>query len=188
MDILTILGSPRRHGNTARVLGRFEELAGSAHRVDRVNITDHVVHGCRGCNACQSCAEEPGCGQDDDAVSILVRMIAADVVVYATPLYSWDYSAQLKALVDRHYCLVKWGDDPDPTSLIEGKRVALLVTCAGPVEGNADVIQVIFDRGMAYSHCRVAGKYIVPNCTTPEALGDRAEETARRMLADLTAG
>ena len=188
MNIMTILGSPRKRGNTAAVLGLFEDLAGSAHQIERVNIADHTVKGCLGCSACQRIEEEPGCGQDDDAVGIFVRMIAADVVVYTTPLYAWDFSAQMKALIDRQYCLVKWGEGPEPSALLAGKRVALLVTCAGPVEDNADVIQVVFDRSMEYSRCEVVGKYIVPHCTTPEELGDKAEKTARQMLADIVGG
>lgn len=188
MHIATILGSPRKRGNTAAVLSRFEELVTPTHQVERINITDYTVKGCLGCNACQKVDDEPGCIQDDDAVAIFVRLIAADRIVYATPLYAWDFSAQLKALIDRHYCLVKWGGDPSPRALLADKQVALLVTCAGPVEENADLIQVVFDRLMAYTRCQVIGKYIVPHCTTPEELGERGEKTAREMFREIAGG
>lgn len=53
MKILTILGSPKKHGNTATVLKRFEELISPLHQVERINLRDYTIHGCLGCNVCQ---------------------------------------------------------------------------------------------------------------------------------------
>jgi len=125
MHILTILGSPRKHGNTAAVLAQFENLASAQHTIERINITDWTVRGCLGCNTCQRTLDEPGCCQRDDGVALLERILAADLVVYASPVYSWGLTAQLKALFDRHYCLVKW--DANEKALMEGRRAMLLV-------------------------------------------------------------
>ncbi len=183
MKILTILGSPRKHGNTAAVLKQFEDLL--PYPFERINITDHPVKGCLGCDACQKKKDKPGCCQSDGLNFILPRIMSADVVVYATPLYAWDFSAQMKALIDRHYCLVKWNDTQHGESLIPGKRAALLVTCSGEIENNADTIQTIFDREINYLKGTVIGKYIVPNCSTPRAMGDKAITTAQAMIRDL---
>ena len=48
-----------------------------------------------------------------------------------------------------------------------GKRTALLVTCGGDAADNADLIQVMFEREIAYLRGVVVGKYVVANCTTP---------------------
>ena len=48
MKITTILGSPRKQGNTAAVLNHFEALVTPAHPVERVNLVDYSVKGCRG--------------------------------------------------------------------------------------------------------------------------------------------
>ncbi|MDM8551633.1 flavodoxin family protein [Desulfobacterales bacterium HSG2] len=186
MKITTILGSPRKKGNTANVLGMFEERVAQGHEVDRINITEYKVNGCLGCGACQKKSDEPGCVQKDDAVSLFGRMTEADVVIYASPLYCWSFSAQMKALIDRHFCLVKNYGTPDHKSLVDGKRTALLVTCGGPVEDNADLIQEIFNRVNLYAKCDVIGKYILPFCTTPDALGDEAAEMAKKMAGDIT--
>ena len=106
MKVLTLLGSPRKTGNTATVLARFEKLISRAHRVHRVTIIEHEIRGCLGCAACQAKPDEPGCVQKDDCVSILNQIIESDLVIYATPLYCWCFSSQMKALLDRHYCLV----------------------------------------------------------------------------------
>ena len=188
MKIATILGSPRKRGNTAAVLQAFEALAAPQHEIDRINITDYHVAGCLGCDHCFSVLAEPGCAQRDDAVELLERILAADLVVYAAPVYCWAFPAQLKALLDRHYCLVKWQDGEVAAALMAGKRAALLVTCGGDAEDNADLIQTMFEREIAYVRGVVAGKYVVANCTTPAELAGRAAEMGRRMARELIGG
>ncbi len=188
MRIMTIMGSPRPSGNTAKVLGMCEELLAREHEVDRIDLADFEVKGCRGCDACKKVFDEPGCVQKDDAVALFERMIQADGIIYASPLYCWSFPGPLKAFLDRHYCLVTGYGTPDYRSLIEEKRTALLVTCAGSVENNADLIQEIFSRCGDYLRCEVVGKYIVPFCTTPDDLGEKAMVAAKRMAEDILGG
>ncbi len=186
MKIMTILGSPKKKGNTAAVLGMFEEIVGKEHEVDRVNISDSNVKGCIGCYACQRTTDEPGCVQKDDCGSIIDRILAADAVIYATPLYDWSFTSQIKALLDRQLCLATGYGTPEHKSLIEGKKITFLVTCAGPVENNADLIQVIFDRMFTnFLKADITGKYVVPFCTSPDQLGDEAMETAKQMAENV---
>jgi multimeric flavodoxin WrbA len=187
MKVMTILGSPKNKGNTATVLGMFEEIISKSNEIDRVNVRDCDINGCLGCYACQRTPDEPACVQKDDAGSTLERMIDADAVVYATPLYDWSFSAQLKALLDRHLCLVTGYASPAYKSLVEGKKMALLVTCGGPVENNADLIQSNFDRIVDYLKADTAGKYVVPGCTTPDTMGDEAMEIAKQIARDMVA-
>lgn len=183
MQIATILGSPRKQGNTATILKALEErLVEQQHQVDRINITDYTVKGCLGCDACRKVKDEFNCAQRDDAESLFTRMIAADLIVYSTPLYCWGFTAQMKALMDRHYCLVKWDGTPDYFSFLAQKPTMLLVTCGDAVENNADLIQTLFDRENSYCKSAVMGKYVVPYCTTPEALGEDGLEAANDMF------
>ena len=189
MQLTTVLGSPRKKGNTARVLEMFESLMTQrGYEVDRINIVDCEVNGCLGCQACKQVKHEPGCKQQDDAVGIFERMMAADAVIYATPLYTYGFPSQMKALVDRQNCLVTGYGGPEYTPLLRGKRIALLVTCGGPVEENADLIQEAFERESQYQAWDVVGKYVVPFCSTPDALGDKAMETAEQMARDILGG
>ena len=185
MKVTTILGSPKKKGNTATVLGMFEEIVSKEHEIDRINMADCNVNGCLGCYACQGTSDEPGCVQEDDAGSILERIMNADVVVYATPLFDWSFSSQMKALLDRHLCLVTGYGTPEYKSLVAGKKLMLLVTCGGPEENNADLIQANFDRIGDYLNGANAGKYVVPFCTTPDKLGDNAMETVKRMAGNI---
>jgi multimeric flavodoxin WrbA len=185
MNIFTILGSPRRKGNTAGVLDMVERELGDTHRVDRLDIASVKINGCLGCGKCRQASDHPGCAQNDDAVSVFQRMLAADAVIYSTPLYCWGFSAQMKALIDRHYCLVTGFGTADHRSLLAGKPVALMVTCAGAVEGNADVIQTLFNRLCHYDQARIVNKTVVPHCTTPDALGEDARAAARKLAGDI---
>lgn len=180
MKILTILGSPRRRGNTAAVLGMFEQLAAPGHQVERLNLTDYTINGCLGCDACQQELDEPGCRQRDDALAIFARIEAADLIVYASPVYAWSITAQLKALFDRHYCLVKW--NAGEKALLTGRKAMLLVTCGGSAAENADLVQPMFARQMACMKMEVAGQFVVDNCTIPDELGERAAAVATEMV------
>ncbi len=78
MKIITILGSPKKKGNTAKVLSMFEDKVENNHEVERINVTKYNVGGCLGCYKCQESKDEPGCVQKDDALAIFEKMIQAN--------------------------------------------------------------------------------------------------------------
>jgi multimeric flavodoxin WrbA len=108
-------------------------------------------------------------------------MIQADAIVYASPLFCWSFTSQIKPLIDRHFCLVSGEGTPDYNSLICGKKAALLVTCAGPIEGNCDAIKSIFKGFTDYLKLETKGDYILPFCTTPESIGDEGDELSDKL-------
>lgn len=184
MRILTIFGSPRKRGNTHSVLCQFEALAARQHTVERITVVDHNIHGCLGCQKCQKVMDRPGCVQKDDAPALLERILAADLLVYASPLYAWDFTAQMKALFDRHFCLIKWNSDPI-ISLMQDKQAALFVTCGDAIEDNADVIQTVFRRQMGVCRIEVRGIYILPNASLEKARGAEGAQIAQQMAGEL---
>ena len=123
---------------------------------------------------------------EDDAWTIFDKMIRADAIVYATPLYCWSFTSQMKPLIDRHFCLVSDDGTPDHNSLISGKSAALLVSCAGPVEGNCDAIQHIFAGFTDYLKLTWKGNFILPFCSTPDAVGDEGSELAANLARAIT--
>ena len=184
MKIVTLMGSPRKKGNTDIVLSLFEaKMKENGHRVERINIAGKKIAGCSGCWACAKAKSAPGCAFKDGAIPVFKSMMSADATVYATPLYCWDFTSQMRALIDRHVCLVSGFETPAHASALEGKTTALLVTCEGPVKDNADLIQIMFDRLNGYGKSCVAGKFIVPGCVSPESIGPKAEKTAVKMVA-----
>ena len=98
--ILILSSSPRRGGNSDRLCERF--LAGAqeaGHEVEKVFLKDYKIGYCTGCGTCFNGARP--CPQRDDADGILDKMIAADVIVMATPVYFYTLCAQMKTLIDR---------------------------------------------------------------------------------------
>jgi len=187
MKIATIMGSPRIKGNTNKVLEMFEqEISAGDHTIDRINITKYKVNGCIGCFKCAEDNENPGCVQKDDCMALFDRMMDADAIVYASPLYWFSFSAQIKPLIDRHACLIKGLDTPEYKSLIADKPAALLVTCDGPIEDNADAVQTIFDRILEYCAMKPVGKYFVIDCITKGSLDKQAPDVAKAMASDFS--
>jgi len=78
MRIMTILGSPRRQGNTAKVLGWIEEqFRADGHEVDRANILDYRVQGCGECMACKKgTIELCSLGDDADTTGVVCGQLA----------------------------------------------------------------------------------------------------------------
>lgn len=98
--ILILSSSPRRGGNSDLLCDEFMRGARQAgHAVEKIFLRDCEVGYCTGCGACYN-GEKP-CPQRDDAAAILDRMVEADVIVMATPVYFYTMSAQMKTLIDR---------------------------------------------------------------------------------------
>lgn len=97
--ILLLSSSPRRHGNSDRLCDEFLRGAREAgHDAEKISLRDCRIGYCTGCGVCY---DTRTCPQRDDAAQIVGKMIAADVIVLATPVYFYTMSAQMKTLIDR---------------------------------------------------------------------------------------
>ena len=98
--ILILSASPRRRGNSAALCTRFAEGSASAgHDVETIILADKNINYCLACGSCYQRGHS--CPQKDDASEILQKMIDADVIVMATPVYFYTMCAQMKTLIDR---------------------------------------------------------------------------------------
>ncbi|MGB2579465.1 multimeric flavodoxin WrbA [Elusimicrobium simillimum] len=98
-QILVISGSPRKGGNSDILCDEFIKGAKeSGHTAEKVFISGKNIAYCKGCMACMNTAK---CVIQDDAADILDKMVQADIIVFATPIYFYNMSAQLKTLIDR---------------------------------------------------------------------------------------
>jgi multimeric flavodoxin WrbA len=101
--VIGISGSPHRHGNTETLLDRFLEGAKNAGAgVEKVILKDLSYSACRGCNACHKTGN---CIVQDDAIVLYEKMMAADCVAVASPIYTMGITAELKGLIDREQFL-----------------------------------------------------------------------------------
>lgn len=188
MRVVTLLGSARKKGNTATVLGWVEDgIRSGGHAVERIALDGRSINGCLGCARCREHPDGIACVQQDDAVAIMERMVAADGVLFASPVYFWGFSAQIKLLIDRTYALATHYHQPGHTSLMAGKRVGLLVTGAGPYEGNAEGLFTAFDRIAGYYLAHQAGTLYVGDCSGPDELPGTARGEALELARALCA-
>lgn len=128
--ILVVQGGGRPHGNTAQLVEAFAKGARDAgHLVEVISLRKSEVNGCIGCNACRY--GKP-CVQKDSFNSLVPKIKAADLIVFASPLLFWTLSSQLKAFIERFYCLAEEDSNP-PYGRYEKypvKDAALLMTSA----------------------------------------------------------
>lgn len=99
-SILILSSSPRRGGNSDTLSDEFLRGASDAgHTVEKIFLRDKTINYCTGCSTCS--LQGKSCPQKDDMPEILDKMIAADIIVMATPVYFYTMSAQMKTLIDR---------------------------------------------------------------------------------------
>lgn len=99
-EVLIISSSPRKGGNSDMLCDEFAKGATAAgHSVEKVFLKDKEINYCTGCGLC---TERKGiCSQKDDMEEIKNKMISADVIVFATPIYFYTMAGQMKTFIDR---------------------------------------------------------------------------------------
>ncbi len=98
--ILILSSSPRKGGNSDTLCDEFMRGAcESGHEVEKLRLSDMNIRFCTGCGVCSNL--HLPCPQKDDANTVVQKMVEADAIVLATPVYFYTLSAQLKTLIDR---------------------------------------------------------------------------------------
>ena len=97
--VVVISTSPRLGGNSDLLAEEFARGATDAgNQVEKITLAGKSIGFCRGCLACQNTRR---CVISDDAGSIVEKMLTADVIAFATPIYYYEMSGQMKVLIDR---------------------------------------------------------------------------------------
>lgn len=97
--ILLISASPRQGGNSDILADEFAQGAREAgHEVEKISLRDKNIGFCRGCLACQ---QTQRCLIQDDAELIRQKMLTAEVIAFATPIYFYEMCGQMKTILDR---------------------------------------------------------------------------------------
>jgi len=133
IKVLAFATGPRRHGNSETlldwVLASMGEEPGV--EIEKFALSEIRVNPCRGCNACETLNR---CVQRDDMDMLHDRIVGADCIVFATPIYCMGICSQGKALVDRaqvfrsrKYVLKLPVVPPER----KGKRLGIFIAAAG---------------------------------------------------------
>ncbi len=97
--VLIISGSPRTRGNSDILCDEFKRGAlETGNEVEKIRLRDKKINYCMGCGVCNATGK---CVQKDDMAELLQKMIEADVIVLATPVYFYAMNGQMKTFIDR---------------------------------------------------------------------------------------
>lgn len=146
--VLILSASPRKGGNSDLLCDQFMKGAIEAgNQAEKIRVPDKNISFCTGCLTCQSSGGE--CVHDDDMGEILEKLIRADVLVLASPVYFYNMDAQMKVLIDRT-C-------PRYTE-ISNKKVYLIATSTDTGPGAMENTINGFRAALScYPHAEVAG-------------------------------
>ena len=118
--VLILEGSARPNGNSCILSNEFARGAEEAgHSVEKIQVSRKKISGCLGCRACYR--NGGTCVQKDDMEEIRAKMLDADIIVLASPIYYYSMTAQLKTVIDRTCAFF---------NQLAGKTFYFIVTCA----------------------------------------------------------
>ena len=135
---MILSGSPRKNGNSDILCDEFMKGAVEAgNEVEKIRVAEKNIGYCRACYACKN----GPCAIKDDMTEVLQKMIDADVIVLASPVYFYSIDAQLKALIDR--TVARWLE-------VKDKEFYYIVTAA---DGEEEAAETTINCFRGYADC-----------------------------------
>ncbi|MBR2928756.1 MAG: flavodoxin family protein [Oscillospiraceae bacterium] len=148
--VLILSGSPRKNGNSDLLCDEFMKGAIEAgHQVEKIRVADKNIGYCRACYGCKGTGV---CVIKDDMTEVLQKMIDADVLVLASPVYFYSIDAQLKTVIDRS--VARWLEVKDKElyyimTAADGEKASMETTLAC-FRGYADCVEGAKEMGVIY--------------------------------------
>lgn len=159
MKIIILQGSPHKKGSTQMLAAQFAKGAEEAgHHIEFLDTAHMKMHPCLGCGHCGMNGE---CVHKDDNSVIREALLSADMVVFATPIYYFGMSSQLKMVIDRFYSYT--------LKLSDCHLKAVLITAAW--DSDADVMPYTaehYKKLCRYMSFKNVGMILGTGCGTPE--------------------
>jgi multimeric flavodoxin WrbA len=157
-----LMGSPRKNGNTNKILKVFrDELEQKQVQYDLIWLYDKQIEPCIACRSCQTDWSSFGCRFQDDTYDIFNKILACEVIVLATPIYSWYCTPPMKSLLDRLvYGMNKYYGEEKGPALWAGKKMALIASCGYKPEKGADLWEEGMKRYCKHSQLVYAGMLV----------------------------
>jgi multimeric flavodoxin WrbA len=160
--VLVISTSLRSNSNSEKLAESFAEgVKAAGHDAEIVSLRDKSIAFCKGCLACQKTGH---CIINDDANAITDKMLEADVIAWATPVYYYEMSGQMKTMIDRANPLF-----PKDYRF----RDVYLLTAAAEDEQDVDsrVVNGLNGWIACFEKARFAGKVCATGVTDPGDIG-----------------
>ena len=170
MHIVVLSGSPRKGGNTAIMVQAFKE--GAEEAGNTVEVVDVAAKKIAPCRACKYCFTHGGaCAINDDMTGVRETLKHADMVVFASPVYWFDISAQMKLAIDRMYAFAGCG--------FNFSKVALLLNSGS--DGVYDAAIAAYKAMNAYLNWESMGIVTIPG------MAEKGDMAASPKLAEARA-
>lgn len=150
--IIILTGSVRKGGNTELLAKAFAKGASEKNETEIISVADYKVNPCIGCNSCFN-REGHKCFQKDDMQIIYDRLMSADTLVIASPVYFYGVTAQLKAVIDRLHTPMR--------NDFNIKRLALLLTAAATIPEVFDAIKTEYQLILNFFNLESLGEIFV---------------------------
>ncbi|HWR57284.1 MAG TPA: flavodoxin family protein [Thermodesulfovibrionales bacterium] len=157
--VLGVVGSPRKSGNTYRMVSRI--LHGARSRgaeTEIVQLSDLNILECDGCHACW---KGKGCSKKDDMIGLYPRISGCDVLVLGTPVYWYAPTALMKGFVDR---LVYYNCE-ETRKFIRNTRAVIAVPFEDETIETADLLLDFFRKCFSYLQVEFAANILAPGVT-----------------------
>lgn len=165
MKIVVLTGSPRSNGNSAYLAEQFIKGAREqGHEVFRFDCAFKHVEACRACNRC---GMNGNCIFNDDFIELRPHLIEAHMVVFATPMYYFGVSAQMKRVIDRFYAI---------NGQIKGahKKAAFMMTYADTAKAEAEPMLLHYRTLINYLGWTSVGEIVAPGVWTAGSIRNTA--------------
>lgn len=153
--------SPRKSGNTNALADAVEKrLCERGFVVENLDLYDLDIRPCLACRACQSDWTKVNCAQSDDMQRVFDTVQQSELILLATPIYSWYCTPPMKCALDRmvYAFNMYYGREKGP-SLWQGKALALVTSCGYRIEKGADLLIEGLTRYAKHSQLRYLGAY-----------------------------
>lgn len=188
MEIVCILGSPRKEGNSATLARRFcEKAEGMGAETQYYYLNELDFKGCQGCLSCKT--ETDHCVVEDDLKDVLEAVKRADILVLASPVYFGTVTGQAKCYIDRTFSFVKpdFMTNPHPSRLSAGKKAVFITTQGAPEDAFGEIHESYRDYFKRYGfaesyHIRGCSVREIGDAEAREDLMESADSTAERMM------
>ena len=183
--ILVLLGSPRKKGNSttlAKQIVKGAESAGA--EVETIYLNGLKIKPCQGCYGCKK-KDSKGCVVKDDMQPLYPKIVAADALVIATPVYWFNMTAQTKIFMDRCYGLFDASFTVNP---LRKKRIGIAMSygdtdpfnsgCVNALRSFQDAFTYVGAKidGMVYGSAEEPGEI-----SSNAALMQQAEDLGRKI-------
>jgi len=125
---IAVVGSPRKGGNTDLIVNYvIEGLNEKNIKVDKYYLASRNISTCTGC---EYCIKAGACSIKDDVTEIIANMQKSDGYIFASPSFNYNMTAQMKALLDRTFCLNDYSHGWKSRLSLD-KKAIIVGVCAG---------------------------------------------------------